>query len=149
PAGDAVAPPYRAGGDGDVLEIEVDDVLGAHPALAVDLDIWHRIDGLLPVVKNSYPGREAGQPGLLADSTAKVTPSLREHYLVAAQAERARRLKPCGTRANDQDPRVGAAFPDALRVPAAPELLSHARVLRAPDRRHREVAGHADVAADA
>ena len=36
-----------------------------------------------------------------------------------------------------------------LRMPAPPPLLAHRRVLRAADRRDREVAGHADVAADA
>ena len=34
-------------------------------------------------------------------------------------------------------------------MPAAPPLLAHRRVLGAADRRHRPVAGHADVAADA
>src|ERR1022692_727199 len=34
-------------------------------------------------------------------------------------------------------------------MPSAAELLAHAGVLRAPDRRHREVAGDAHVAADA
>src|SRR5581483_4482 len=52
-------------------------------------------------------------------------------------------------RAHHDDPRVRLPRPDPLRVPAPAELLAHGRVLGAPDRCDRHVAGHADVAADA
>src|SRR5690348_4435006 len=149
PAGDAISPPRRAGGDGDVLELELDDVVGAHPALAVDLDVGHRRDSLLAVVQYPRPGGQAGQPRLPGNAPAKVPRGLREHDVVAPNPQGARRLEPGWPRADDEDPRVGVPRPDPLGVPAPAELLAHARVLRAPDRRHREVAGDADVAADA
>ncbi len=149
PATDTVTPPRRPGGDGDVLELELYDVVGAHLALSVKLDVGHRPDRLLAVVQHPHPGGQAGHLRLPGNAAAQLARGLREHDVVAAHPEGPRRLKPGRPRADDQDPRVGVARPDSLGVPAAAELLAHARVLRAPDRRHREVAGDAYVAADA
>src|SRR5215471_7105364 len=137
PAGDTITPPRRAGGDGDVLELELDDVAGAHLALAVDLDVGHRPDGLLAVIQHPRPGGQAGQARLPGNTAANLARGLREHDIVAPHPQGPRRLKPGWPGPDDQDPRVGVAHPDPLGVPAAAELLAHARVLRAPGRRSR------------
>ena len=69
--------------------------------------------------------------------------------MVAALAERLRGLQPRRPRADDEDLGVGAPGPHPLRMPAAPPLLPHRRVLGAPDRDVEEIACDADVAADA
>src|SRR6185369_7637178 len=69
--------------------------------------------------------------------------------VIAAPAQRHRRLQPGRAGARDQHLDIALAGPDPLRMPAAPPLLAHAWVLRAADRGHGGIARDADVAADA
>ena len=148
-AADAVGAPARAGRDGDVLEAVGEHLVGRHLALERELDVRQLRELALAVVDDADPGGEPGQPRLAQHPAAELAARLGEHHRVAALAERLRRLEPGGPGADDEHARVGALRPDPLRVPAAPPLLAHRRVLGAADRRHRPVAGDADVAADA
>ena len=149
PATDAVASPRRPGRDHDVVEAELEDVVGAHRRFAIDLDVVETVELLQPIVDDANP---CGQPGKLrlAGHTATEHPArLGERHGIPAITQCACGFEARRSRTDDEHRGVGAIHRDALRMPAASEFLSHCGVLRAPDRRHGEVAGHADVAADA
>ncbi len=113
PAGDAVGTPGGAGRHQDVLETELGHVRRAHLALAVDLDIGQRGEGLQPMVDHAAPRGSAGQRRLPRHPPTQVTAGLGQHDVVPADAQRTSCFEPCRPRATT---RIRAADPRGLIV---------------------------------
>ena len=145
----AVAPPGRAGRQHHALEAELQHVLGRQPAVAIERDVGHLLDLQHAVVAHPRPGRQPRQAQLLGDAPAKLGRRLRQMHLVAALAQRPRRLQPRRPGADDQHAILRPARADHLRMPALAPFLAHGRILGAAHRRDGVVAADADVAADA
>src|SRR5262249_24396766 len=72
-----------------------------------------------------------------------------EHHLVAALAERTGTLEAGGATTDDENPIVGSLRGHSLGVPSFSIFFAHRRILGAADGYREEVAGDADIAADA
>ena len=144
-----VPAPRRAGGHHDVADPGREDVARGHGRGGEHLDRAEPGDLPAAPVDDPPPRRQSGQEGLARHPTAHLGPGIEQLDLVPALAQGARGLQPGGPCADHHDRRRAAPHRDALRVPAAPPLLAHGRVLGAPDRQPLGIGGHADVAADA
>ena len=149
PAADAVVTPRRPGRDHDVVEAVLEDVVGAHRRFAIDLDVVESVELLEPVVDDANPCGEPGKLRLAGHTATEHPARLGERHGIPAITQCACGFEARRSRTDDEHRGVGALHRDALRMPAASEFLTHCGVLRTPDRRHGEVAGHADVATDA
>src|SRR5262249_17871067 len=118
-------------------------------ALERNLDVGKLRELAPAVVDDANPGGQAGKTRLPQHSPAELARRLGERDVVAALAERHRRLEARGRAADAAHLRGRAGWPDARGVPAAPPLLAHRRVLGTADRCGGPVARYADVAADA
>ena len=145
----AVPAPARAGGDRDAGTAELEYGLRIEVRFQVEGDVREFVKLLGAVVSHAAPGGEARQAAFAGDPAARLPALLRQSHLVAALAERLRGLQPGRAGADDQDGLLALLRPDELRVPAPAPFLPHGRVLGAADGRHGEIAGDADVAADA
>ena len=89
PAPDAVVAPMCTGGDDDVVELVVDDVVGGHLALHEDLDVVEFADLLFAVVDDPDPCRQARQLRFARDAAAKGAGGFGQAHGVAAVTQRA------------------------------------------------------------
>ena len=133
-------PPGGAGRDGHMVEAVATRPRRHRACCRRQLDVAQPLQLRLAVVEHPDPRGQARQPRLARHPPAQLAAGLGQHHLVAAAAEHHRRFQPGRPGAHHQHPRLALAGADPLRVPAAPPLLAHARVLGAADRRDREVA---------
>ena len=131
---DAVAAPVTAGREDHPRGAELAHVLRLQAACAIDLDVGHLAELPDAVVAHPDPFRETRQARLAHDPTAQLRVGLGEMHRVAALAQRARRLEPGRSGADDQHRVVRALGRKDLRVPALAPFLAHGRVLGAANR---------------
>ena len=111
PAADAVGAPAGAGRDGDVLEVVAEDLVGRDRALERLLDVREPVELRAAVVDDADPGGEARAGAPRGDAASELAGRLGERHVVAALAERHRRLEPRGAGADDEHLRLGSLRP--------------------------------------
>ena len=131
-----------------MIGAKVHHVLCGKAAVQIDLDAWHLLQLLHPVIAHADVFAHPRQGRLAHHTPAQSPPRFGQRHPVAARTQGARRLQPRRPCADNQNLTVGPARVDLFRVPATPPFFAHRRILGAADRHGQAVAGIADVAAD-
>src|SRR5690606_21309826 len=127
-AAQAVAPPGRAGGDGDVVEAELAHLGRAQAAVEEELHVGQLVELSDAPVAHAAVARQTRQAGEIVEMAAELGAGFRERHGITALAQGTRRLQARRTTADHEHAGVAAPWRDALGVPAAPPLLALGRV---------------------
>ena len=144
----AVAAPFRAGGDDDLIRSEFQRLRRRQRAGEIKFRVRVGLDALHPVVPHPRPRRQTRQAALAGNATAGFRRRLGDGHFPSGFQQRRCAFQPGGSGADNEVMLLRSA-PDDFRMPATPPFLGDGRVLRAAKRQAVAVHRHADIAADA